>query len=271
MIRFEEAYRFDSPKISAASGLVLAKDHFFCVSDDEASLSRFSRSLVGQVDRIPLFDLTLPEDAEARKREKPDLEAIVYLAETGSILCIPSGSKPNRVRGAMLDRDLNVRELSFKRVYSWLGGFIPDLNIEGAVNSGSHILLFQRGNGKSGRNTVIELELADFLSDQPGPHRVTEIELGSIGAARLGFTDASLDQGSIWFLAAAEGSESTYEDGAFTGAILGRLDSKLRVQERHELEVPYKPEGLVVDHDRLYVVTDADDRSVSSRLFQARI
>lgn len=175
------------------------------------------------------------------------------------------------MRGATLDRNQRVREIGFENIVSWLAGFIPDLNLEGAVNSGSRILLFQRGNGKSGRNLIIELELSDFLSDQPGPHRVTEVDLGSLGTARLGFTDACMDQGSLWFLAAAESSESTYEDGAFTGAILGRLDSKLRVQERLELEVPYKPEGLVVDRGRVFVVTDADDRSVSSRLFTGRL
>ncbi len=271
MIRLEEAFRFDSPKVTAASGLILANDYFYCVSDDETSLSRFSRTLAGQVERIPLFDLALPEDPEARKESKPDLEAIVHLAESGSILCIPSGSKPNRVRGAILDRNQRVREIGFENIVSWLGGFIPDLNLEGAVNSGSRILLFQRGNGKSGRNMIIELELSDFLSDQPGPHRVTEVDLGSLGTARLGFTDACMDQGSLWFLAAAESSDSTYEDGAFRGAILGRLCSKLRVQERLELEVPYKPEGLVVDQGRVFVVTDADDRSVSSRLFTGRL
>lgn len=76
MIRLEEAFRFDSPKVTAASGLILANDHFYCVSDDETSLSRFSRTLAGQVERIPLFDLALPEDPEARKKSKPDLKRL---------------------------------------------------------------------------------------------------------------------------------------------------------------------------------------------------
>jgi hypothetical protein len=271
MIHFKEVFKFDSPRITAASGLVLVSGNFYCVSDDELGLIRIPQLLQGGLQRIELFEGSLPEDPKARKKLKPDLEAMVHLTETNSILCIPSGSKANRTRGALLDSRLKVREVRFEKIYRRLSEEVSDLNIEGAISLGSRLLLFQRGNGKSGQNAIINLALEDFLSDQPHDFEVTEVDLGEINGERLGFTDACMDQGSIWFIAAAESSESTYEDGAFTGAILGRLDSKLRVQERLELEVPYKPEGLVVDQARVFVVTDADDRSVNSRLFAGRI
>ena len=109
----------------------------------------------------------------------------------------------------------------------------------------------------------------DFLSNLVTDSTLTPIDLGCLGQDRLGFTDVCLYEGSIWFLAVAERTDSTYDDGAFAGAILGRLDSGLKVQARYELNVPYKPEGLVIEQGRVFLVTDADDRSVPSRFYRS--
>ncbi|MBU6153988.1 MAG: hypothetical protein KGP28_06765 [Bdellovibrionales bacterium] len=271
MLHFQEAFLFEDPRISAASGLVLSNGHFFCVSDDELELIRVPRSLKGPTQRISLFEGVLPEDPIARKKLKPDLEAIVQISETGSILCIPSGSKLNRCRGVLLSADLKAHEIGFERIYSRLNDQVPDLNLEGAISLESRMFLFQRGNGKAGKSAIINLALDDFLSDQPRDFKITEVELGEIHGERLGFTDACFHQGAIWFLAVAERTESTYEDGEFAGAILGRLDSKFRVDHKIELSIPFKPEGLVIQDGSVFVVTDADDRSVVSRMYQARI
>jgi hypothetical protein len=271
MIHFQEVFKFDSPKITAASGLVLSDGHFHCVSDDELGLIRIPRLLQGGLQRIELFEGSLPEDPKSRKKLKPDLEAMVHLSETNSILCIPSGSKANRTRGALLDSGLKVHEVGFEKIYGRLSREISDLNIEGAISLGSRLLLFQRGNGKSGQNAIINLALEDFLSDQANDFEVTQVDLGEINGERLGFTDACMDQGSSWFLAAAERTESTYEDGEFVGAILGKLNSERGVELRYRLDLPYKPEGLVIQGDEVFVVTDADDRSVNSRLYFGRI
>ncbi len=271
VLQFEEAFRFENPRISAASGLLLFNGHFFCVSDDELGLIRVPLSLKGPAQRISLFEGVLPEGAKARKKLKPDLEAIVQLPETGAILCIPSGSKPNRSRGALLDIDLKAQEVSFEKIYSKLNDQIPDLNLEGAIIQDSKISLLQRGNGRAGKNAIASLSLEDFLMDQPGDFGITEVELGEIHGERLGFTDACFHQGAIWFLAVAERTQSTYEDGEFAGAILGRLDSKFRMDYRLEVSIPFKPEGLVIQERSVFVVTDADDRSVVSRMYRARI
>lgn len=100
--------------------------------------------------------------------------------------------------------------------------------------------------------------------------------LGEIDGVKLTFTDAAPDsRGRVWFLASAEATKDSYLDGAFSGAVLGRLDPELRrVEESHRIACTAKPEGLAFDPEderTFYVVTDADDPGAVSGLFRGRL
>lgn len=264
MIKFKELYTFQDPYIAAASGLIQHEGHFYVISDDELSLLKFS--LNGTSKLITIFEGTLPEEPKARKKVKPDFESIVMLND-GSILCIPSGSKANRVRGAIIKPDDSVKELSFVCIYAELTKRFPDLNIEGAVVFEDKIRLFQRGNGMHHQNAIIDMKLENFLSDEYKDPAIRDIKLGTLDAIQLSFTDACLSQGFFWFLAVAENSESTYLDGDFSGAIIGAMDLEGNIHFEEELDLRFKPEGLVVQGKDIFVVTDSDDRKKPSKLY----
>ncbi|MNT48662.1 hypothetical protein D3C72_1854550 [compost metagenome] len=98
-----------------------------------------------------------------------------------------------------------------------------------------------------------------------------ECVLGNIAGQNLSFTDAATDSADrIWYLAVAEGGNSTYDDGKYLGAVLGCMNSQQQILFQRELLCPEKPEGLALDlqHGKFYVVTDADQRGQLSQLME---
>lgn len=251
---------------SAVSGLVKSGDSFYLVADDENSLLVLNH----KNSLIPLFPGELPEEHDERKRLKPDLESLALL--NGHIFAFPSGSTPQRQTGVMFDPQTEVVErFSLGNLYREIEKVVIDLNIEGATFTENELLLFQRGNGPSGINAVIHLDQKMFLADvaraaitASSLRRIQKIELGE----GWGFTDACHHNCVIYFLAVIEGAKSTYEDGKFLGAELGKMTVDGRILERKKLQIDHKPEGLWVEGNRIYLVTDADDRSVMSKIYE---
>ena len=116
---------------------------------------------------------------------------------------------------------------------------------------------------------LIRLPLRSFLSDLPESISIKKFELGTINSAALSFTDACLVNGMIYFLAAGERTESTYLDGEFAGAILGKMTLEGEILEKEVLAIDHKPEGIAFYKGSFYFVTDADDRSKASSLLSA--
>lgn len=94
--------------LSAASGLVCLDSIICVIADDELHLGVFSLTSGKPGHLIRLFDGVLPQAKAARKRQKPDLEALARLPTFrefphGALLAFGSGSRPNRRRGFCLD------------------------------------------------------------------------------------------------------------------------------------------------------------------------
>ena len=166
-------------------------------------------------------------------------------------------------------------------------GGAEQLNLEGAATSGGLLRLLQRGNGSRGHNAVIDLDLAGVQAAlahgaawMPSLLRaVHHVPLPHLDGVPLGFTDASpLPDGRIVFAAAAEASADTYADGACAGSAVGLLaaGSVPALLALHPLATRAKLEGV---HARLaadgaielLLCADADDASVPSALYAARI
>lgn len=272
MIKPTEIFTFKDPYIAAASGLVLAKNRFYLVADDENGIMGINKDLKSSGEIYEVFPGLLPEDKNERKKLKPDFEGMVHLPQMNALLCLPSGSKKNRSRGALVSlTDHKITEVSFKNVYQKLEDIYPELNIEGAVLVGEDIRLFQRGNGKLHQNAVIDINLKSFLNDQMKDLNAINISLGKFKGIPLSFTDASLFNNKCYFVAVAENSESTYADGEFVGSILGELSETGEIISTTPLELDSKPEGLAFDQNNFYLVTDDDDRTKPSRLFQGTL
>ncbi len=270
-------------EVSAASGLLLVGEHFYVVADDELSLLKFSLKLDEPSKFIPLLPGDLPAEQKARKKTKPDFEALVELSPNGPILALPSGSKPNRIRGALISGE-DVTEISFEDLFAELSSAFRELNIEGAVSVGKELKLFQRGNGKSHQNGIIVLDLDQVMKDLENRaslslatiKEIKTCDLGKSNDVPLSFTDAAVESPEkIWFVAAAERTEDTYSDGEYVGAILGCLNSKCEIIFKEELLCPSKPEGLCLDlrlgSRHFFVVTDSDDMGKRSELFRGQL
>ena len=273
-------------KIFGASGLVKIDDIFYVIADDDLSLGIIEPNK--EIIFIPLVSGTLPKNYKERKKVKPDWEALTLVSKTDlatEILAVPSGSKAHRQMGSFIalnDEGVISMQVDFSKVYSVLERTFPNLNIEGACLTNNFFQLFQRGNGADSKNAIINLDLEGVLSDIRSSQilaenriiNIKEYSLGHISGIPLSFTDACfVNEEETWFLAAAEGGASTYDDGAFAGAVIGIIDRHGEIKEKFLLDIKYKPEGLTVEIGKnseriIHVVTDADSSEISALLCQ---
>jgi hypothetical protein len=266
--------------------LARVEGFWFVNADDETHIARFSTD-----DRSPgeFFDVVpgplLPLEHRARKKAKPDLEALAVIAERGGatrLLTVPSGSKSNRIIGAVIPC-LKGGELGspiaidFGALYAELVRRIGPLNIEGAVFSENRLVLLNRGNAANSKNAVIVVDGSTFAHVNEGSEApvaiesIREVDLGSIGGHAFGFTDACRGKGGkLLFLGAAEGVKDSYEDGSYLGAVFGALDSEGKILHMNPIDCPMKPEGLwfMEETNSVRIVTDSDDASVPAEMFE---
>jgi len=280
--------------LSAASGLVCLHSFIYVVSDDELHLGVF-----GKADREPghlmrLFDGALSDSKSARKKQKPDLEALTLLPaygeyHHGALLALGSGSKRNRRMGALLGLDAQgavhspPRVVDLSPILAPLDDEFAALNIEGAVVSGDELRLFQRGNKRHTENAIIRFKLSALLdalsSGRTGAIKsfaINAFDLGQIEGIPLCFTDAAaLPDGDMVFTAIAEDTDDSYNDGPCVGAAIGVAGNDGTLRRLHWLDRPYKVEGVDARLDgdvvRLLLVTDADDADIPASLLSATI
>lgn len=246
--------------VSAASGLVCHDDHFFVISDDENFLLEIYPG--GQMKRHTLIEGKLPEDSKSRKKLKSDFESLAIYESL--ILAVPSGSKPNRMTCASYDLKSNkVTLVDLTSLYTELLKTFSELNIEGSFFKDDDLYLFQRGNGKEAKNGII---IVDWKSLQIKSIKL--IDLGFLKNVPLGFTDACLYENSIYFLAVAEDTESTYDDGSFIGAVIGTMDLSLNILSLRPIAIQHKPEGIWKTANKTFLVTDADNRQIPSNILE---
>ena len=277
--------------VAAASGLVASGPYLYVVCDDHTHLTVLGAEGYQALAALSLFpDLgELPAEPKARKRLKPDLEAVALLPGE-RILVVGSGSRPNRRRGAIVPlfdpgRTHGPAQIvDLGPLYETLQAQLPELNIEGAAALGDRLRLLQRGNGAAGQNAVIDLDLAAALRamDAGLPLgadlilAIRPITLGSLAGVPLSFTDASpLPDGRLVFTAAAENTMDPYLDGPCAGSAVGLLSADAVVTWLEPLDTLHKIEGvharLTGDRIDLLLVADADDPAILSPLLAASI
>lgn len=201
--------------ISSASGLVYSQDVLFLISDSSQYLYQFD------MNRKLLLKFPLVKEAKEQieKENKPDLESITQYGNQLIMLGSGSTAKRNTMYTLDLSSDaLQSQDLS--NLYQKLkdvGSFTDDqLNIEGAIYAHQTMLLFQRCNSKNSRNGIFIIP-----NNQEDGIKFVPISLPTIDNIETTFTDAILVNDKIYFLACAENTESTYEDGEVLGTILG--------------------------------------------------
>ena len=226
--------------IGASSGLVYQDNSLFIVSDNSTFLYEFKLN-EKILDKIKLYENSQESIA---KKDKADFEAITLF--DNKLYLFGSGSTKKRVRRFTFNlENKEIKEKSLSKIYKRLRETITladdELNIEGVIISEKTIYFFQRGNGANAQNGV-------FLYDKESKTvQFNLITLPKINGIEATFTDAILIENTIYFLAAAENTTSTYNDGEIMGSIMGTIDLKTMTLESWlQISDKQKFEGLTL-------------------------
>ena len=205
--------------IGSASGLIYYQNVLFIISDNSTFLYQYviDKKLVL---KFPLVDN--PQE-NIPKKNKLDLEALTHFGNQIFIFGSGSTAQRNTMFSLNIENDaLQKNDLSV--LYEFLRKLASlnddELNIEGAICTNKTMLLFQRGHGKNSKNGIFIIPDNASLSK----HFVA-IKLPKIKNVEVSFTDAILVDNFIYFLATAEDTISTYEDGEVLGSLIGKMKS----------------------------------------------
>jgi hypothetical protein len=268
--------------VAAASGIALRDGKLYVIADDRLELAVYDQR-GARIESIALRSGALPDDAAARKRAKPDYEALLTLPD-GSLLALGSGSSAARRQGAFIQFDArgpSVQAIDLSDLYARLAAELPELNIEGATVWGGELYLASRGNGPARDNALIRLDLERAWQALLQAHAlggsllrdVQRVQLGELSGVPLSLTDLTVLNGELLFAAAAEASASTYEDGPCAGSVLGRLTVDAQPHDVIAVSPRVKVEGLCAQsgapQTRLWLVADPDDPQARSPLMAA--
>jgi hypothetical protein len=281
------------PFVRAASGIVVVDDALLVIQDDASFIAVVKPTGPG-ARSIPLpagpGGRRRFEDALGNKRDKLDLEACVRIER--QVLAFGSGSLPQRERVVVIEVDGGaeaLRVVDGAALYAGLRrawGLSPDeVNVEGVAIVSGAMRFFHRGNGPGGFAATCDVELRPLATwldgganDPPEPTRARRYDLGDVLGARFGFTDAQGLRDTAVFLASAERSPNTIDDGEVIGSLVGvmrRDDVRVApLVDASKQPLAVKAEGIALDPRRkgiAFVVLDADDPERPSELCEVRL
>ena len=228
--------------IGSASGLVYRDHSLFVLSDNSSFLYEY------QVKKNQLIRIKLFENSQENipKKDKFDFESIALKGNELHLLGSGSTSKRekriiyNLETAAIAEKDLSPLYQNLKKNASISD---EELNIEGVLFCNEKWFLFQRGNGANSRNGVFRTKSLEIESET----EFVKVSLPKIKQVETSFTDAILIEDKIYFLATAEDTTSTYDDGEILGSLIGRMDGRtLEIEFTHKISDTHKFEGLTL-------------------------
>ncbi|MGC4039691.1 MAG: hypothetical protein QM710_02545 [Flavobacterium sp.] len=241
MEKFQLSVLFKIIGIGSASGLVYQNDLLYVISDNSTYLYEYNIP-AENLNRINLVDNAQENIA---KNDKPDFEAITYKGK--DIVVLGSGSTQNRNQAILYNTSSKkVKQKNFGGIYQQMKTQLSitdsELNIEGLAITADTIYFFNRGNGANSKNGII------YGADSENPDfRFVPFDLPKINNIPTTFTDALLVDGKIYFLASAENTASTYDDGEILGSIIGKIDLKtMKLEKTLQVSGKHKFEGLTL-------------------------
>lgn len=232
--------------IGAASGLFINDDLLYIIGDNSGYLNQYNvkTGVLNKIQILPTSDLRPLENIP--KAQKPDFEVLCNFGNTLYIL--GSGSRPER--NLLIEYDLATGKVStnnLSKIYERLKTIssIDDqnFNIEGAIFTGEEWFLFNRGNGLNSKNGIFKISARKLMDT--GTASFHPIALPNIKHINASFTDAILHNGDIYFIAAAEDTTSTFNDGEILGSFIGSINAKsLKLNFAHKISGNHKFEGV---------------------------
>jgi hypothetical protein len=231
--------------IGSASGIIYKDNSLFIVGDNSGFLYEY------HIDSQHLRRHPLIENPSENipKKDKPDFEALTCFQD--SMYAFGSGSTSKR--NLMVEFDLaqkkKIATNNLTNLYAAMQNFASikaeDFNIEGVIHDGENWYFLNRGNGISNKNTLFSFHTKKL--NQEFNMRSNDYELPKINGIVSSFTDAVLVDGKIYFLATAEDTQSTYDDGEVLGSIIGRIDLEtMKIDFTQKISNNHKFEGLTI-------------------------
>lgn len=280
--------------MGATSGLIYQPPYLYLASDYSSCLYRYDLSQ-HQLAKIALFT-DYPELLP--KPEKFDFESIVL--HNNALWLFGSGSTQRRNSAVRYDLasaqpnahitavnptiyDLSTLYQAFKQSAQLDD---DELNIEGVIYHQAQWLFFQRGNGKQAKNGIFTLQgdifqyenldggVAENISDSL---TFVSVQLSVIHQVNSSFTDAIVVGQTIYFLASAENSSSTYMDGEVLGSYLGCLDiNTKKIQDVQLISTCHKFEGLALyqqlnDKIEFLLCEDNDTEQLNTTIYKLSV
>ena len=233
--------------IGSASGLFYQNNHLFIVGDNSGYLYDYSIT-DAQLQKYPLIE---NQSENISKKEKPDFESLVHYQDT--LYIFGSGSTQNRNK--MVEFDIHQKKKTATNnltdLYAVMQSFASikpeEFNLEGALYEpdNENWYFFNRGNGPSGKNTLFTFHAKKL--DQEFSLLSNDYKLPKIKGVRTSFTDAVLVDDNLYFLAAAEDTPSTYEDGQVLGTVLGCISLEtMKIKFTKKITDTHKFEGITI-------------------------
>ena len=229
----------------SASGLLYSNNILLAIGDNSSFLYEYNFTNK-QLQKHPIVENATENII---KKLKPDFEAITQFEN--NIYIFGSGSTQNRNIMVQLDartkKPIATNDLS--ALYQTMQNFgeikPDDFNLEGAIYDGTNWYLFNRGNGKNSKNAIFTIGGNNLTDDFSVIYN--KIKLPKIKAIETTFTDAVLVNNKIYFLATAEDTQSTYDDGEVVGSIIGSINlESMKVEFTKKITKTAKLEGITV-------------------------
>jgi len=177
----------------------------------------------------------------------------------------------------MITFDLQSKEItvqSLDAIYSLLKSehyFEDDeLNIEGCIVDNEAVYYFQRGNGGLNKNGIF---FTNGKTEKP-KYIFIPFDLPKINSVSSTFTDAIVVGQTIYFLATAENTDSTYSDGDVLGSCIGCIDlTTMTLKNCFQISAKHKFEGLTLykktaTHIELLLCEDNDTEELVSSIYK---
>ncbi|WP_342333208.1 hypothetical protein [Pedobacter sp. FW305-3-2-15-E-R2A2] len=247
MYRFTLELLFQIIGIGSASGLFLKDNSLYVIGDNSAYFYEYELKSAA----LKRHALSENPAENIAKKLKPDFEALAFYED--SFYLFGSGSTENRTKMVQLNASTKevtaVKDLSalYQSMQVLADLSAENFNIEGVVHAGDNWYFFNRGNGNSGQNIVFTVSGNQLTAEAKITFKT--LNLPKIKGVRTGFTDAIKLDDKLYFLAAAENTNSTYNDGAVLGSIIGSIDLKtMKIDFTKQISDRYKFEGLTLQH-----------------------
>ena len=231
--------------IGSASGLVYKNNALWIIGDNSGFLYEY------QIDSKDLKRHPLLENPSENiiKKDKPDYEAITNFGEDLYIFGSGSTDKRNSMVHLNASSKKIISTYDLGELYATIKDVAKvnaeDFNLEGAIYDGKSWYLLNRGNGIACRNVLFTIT-GENLKDNFSVFS-TDFILPELQGVRTSFTDAILIDNIIYFLATAEDTISTYDDGEVLGSIIGGIDLKtMKITFTEKISDSHKFEGLTL-------------------------